>query len=81
MRVTAKFFSLDRVTIGTDHLMVELPDGSTLRQLIRAIQLKFSAFKIDQGGISFLVNQVGVGEDEVLHEGDEVLILRQIAGG
>ena len=81
MQVTAKFFSLDRVTIGKDQLTVELPDGSTIRQLIQAIQQEFSAFKTTQGGIHFLVNQVNANLDTVLHEGDEILFLRQLSGG
>ena len=81
MQVTAKFFSLDRVTIGKDQLTVELPDGSTIRQLIQAIQQEFSAFKTTQGGIHFLVNQVNANLDTVLHEGDEIHFLRQLSGG
>lgn len=81
MQVTVKFFSIDRVTIGSDQLVVELPDSSNIRQLIQAIQLKFRSFQVPEGGIHFLVNLVSVDQNEVLHEGDEVLILRQMAGG
>lgn len=81
MQVTAKFFSSDRATIGKDQLTVELPDGSTIRQLIQAIQKEFSNFQITQGGIHLLVNQVNASPDTVLHDGDKILFLRAIAGG
>jgi len=80
--VKIKYFGVNTSMIGEDERSVELPSNSTVVDLIVAIQkdVKDPIEKILESAVYF-VNKNKVYKNEILKDGDSVIILFAIGGG
>lgn len=94
MRVTVKFLAIFYELAKTFRVELEIPEGTTVRQLLRLLDEKFNPnisktlLNDDSGlkeGYNILVNGKSLdydkGLDMVLSDGDEVVLLPPISGG
>ena len=81
MRITLKFASLFRALSGVDMDIVDVPDGSTIEQLVKILRRKYHDLPFDQERTFYLVNDRVSKRDQVLKAGDQVMIFQMFAGG
>ncbi len=79
MKVKSLFFAVYRDRIGTDELVLELPEGSTVADLAAIVRERAG------GGLPEVVvtavNQEYASGETTLREGDEVAFIPPVAGG
>ena len=89
MNVTVRYHAQIRQAAGRAWEAVEVPDGTTLKGLLAVVAERtasLGALLLDEDGnakpslLTFVGDRQARG-DEVLHDGDEVLLLLPIAGG
>ncbi|MGH8093018.1 MAG: MoaD/ThiS family protein [Chthoniobacterales bacterium] len=81
MRITVQFFSQLKEIAGADELAVDLPDRSTVADLLAQIYERFP--KLEKWEASILVG-VGVDfvdRDHVIQPDDQVAIMPPVQGG
>lgn len=83
MPVTVRtlFFAAYRDLLGTESTAVELPDGATVEDLVRALRSRGGAYASLPDDPPVAVNQRYVAADASLESGDEVAFLPPVAGG
>jgi molybdopterin synthase catalytic subunit len=81
MTVVVKLFASYREAVGARQLSMELPDGTSVGQLLAALAERHPALRPLSGSATFAVNRRYVLPDERLADGDEVVLLPPIAGG
>ena len=83
LRVKLKFFSLARDAAGLHETVVELAEGSKLRDLMKLEIVKKVLDFLKSLGVepAILVNGEKVGDEHPLRDGDEVAILPPSSGG
>ena len=94
IRVDVKYFSNVRVLTGESGLTLELPDGSSVRDLLIIVAARYGDelseyLFTDEGGLHshvvVILNGRGAGVleglDTTLNDGDRVAILPTIGGG
>jgi molybdopterin converting factor small subunit len=81
MQVVAKFFALQSQITGLEELIVELPNGSTVAQLIDLLNKKFKKLNLDILKTIVLVEKNKATAETVLNNGDEAIILQLMSGG
>ena len=79
MRVQLRYFASIRETVGRREEAVEAAEGATVADVWAQLVARYSAL----GGQRFrpAVNQEYVGEQTVLHDGDEVVFIPPVSGG
>ena len=80
MRVTVLFFAVFRDFAGTDQAEFELPQGSSVAQLIEAVSDHLGADSVPSN-VAVAVNQEYVPHSTTLEDGDEVALIPPVAGG
>ena len=87
------FFSFKKRIGDGGRLMLEVPDGSTVKKVLEELSAKFPGFEnhvLDQSGgvkrfIQIRVNQRSIsrfdGLKTKINDGDEILILPKLGGG
>jgi len=81
MRITLKFASLFKALSGVDLDIVDVSDGSTIEQLVKILRRKYHDLPFDQEQTFYFVNHKVSKRDQVLKEGDEVMVFQMSAGG
>lgn len=81
MTVRVRCFAAVREIVGVGELVVELPDGSTLDQLIHQLQSQFPKLQVLAGSLLFSVNREYAPADTRLAAGDEVAFIPPVSGG
>ena len=81
MQVVAKFFALYRQIAGADKVTVELPNGSTVAQLIDLLNKKFEKLDLDFRRTVVIVDRKKTTAATILKNGDEAFILQSMSGG
>ncbi len=81
MKVRVKCFAAAREIIGTGELVVELPEGSTLTELVDQIRHRFPRLEGLAGSILFSVNREYAPSDKRLAADDEVALIPPVSGG
>ena len=81
MKVRVRCFAAAREIVGTGDLVVELPEGSTLSQLLEQIQRQFPRLEGLAGSLLFSVNREYAPFDKTLAAGDEVALIPPVSGG
>ncbi len=92
MQVTIQYSGQLKLAVGRDDERLELPEGATLDELVRAVAQRHDnsarRFFVDDDGnaqptLMLVVNnrQVPAGTRQELADGDEVVILQPISGG
>jgi molybdopterin converting factor small subunit len=80
MNVTVKFFSF-KTLVGMSELVLDLPAGATLNDLIGLVARRFPAFSEEVRNATYLINQQAGDPDAMLKDGDQVILLKMLGGG
>lgn len=81
MKVRVRCFAAVREIVGVGDLVVDLPEGSTLDQLIHQLQAQFPQLQALTGSLLFSVNREYAATDKRLAAGDEVAFIPPVSGG
>lgn len=81
MTVRARFFASFRDLLGTDSTEVDLPDGSTVADLVRTLRSRGEPYDSLPPDAPVAVNRTWAESDVGLEDGDEVAFLPPVAGG
>lgn len=81
MQVKTLLFAQLREAAGRSSVEVDLAEGSTVRDLLAALEGMLPAVATMAGATAVAVNQAYVGRDAGLSDGDEVALIPPVAGG
>jgi molybdopterin converting factor subunit 1 len=81
IKVRVKFFAAPREALETDEMEVDIPAGSTVKDLIDLLTKKYPVLESYTRFLSVAVNRAYVGRQTELHDGDVVACLPPVGGG
>ena len=81
MLVTVRLFARLREIAGVSDLVLELPQGATVRDAWQSLSSRHSELGAYEHVISCAVNEDYARMTADLHEGDEVAFLPPVSGG
>ena len=81
IKVRVRCFAAIREIVGVSELLVDLPEGSTLMQLIHQLHGQFPRLQALTGSVLFSVNREYASPDTRLASGDEVVFIPPVSGG
>ncbi len=81
MQVDILFFASLRLLSGERKIRVSIPEGTTLQQLFASLVGRYPALADRRPQLVLAVNGTGCGDDQQLHDGDEVALLPPVSGG
>lgn len=81
MKIRVRCFAAVREIVGVGELVVDLPEGSTLIQLISRLRCQFPRLEMLTGSLLFSVNREYASTDKRLAAGDEVALIPPVSGG
>ena len=79
--MAVRFFALYRERAGRSAMPLELPENSTVGDLIAHVRDIFPQLAPPEVDIVAAVNAEYVEGDQVLHQGDEVALIPPVSGG
>jgi len=80
IKITIKCFSQVKYALGTDSLVIELEEGSTLNQLEKLIRKK-AKDKLAGVDLRIAINKKYSTFNNILRDGDEVAFIPPVQGG
>jgi molybdopterin synthase catalytic subunit len=80
-KVKLLFFATLRDRAGARTGEIEVPEGSTVRDLKDAIAAQYPAFKDTVGHVLVAINREYAHEDTLVPEGAEVALFPPVSGG
>jgi molybdopterin converting factor subunit 1 len=81
MKLRVLFFSVLRDITGSDEVVLELPAGSTMGDLLLQIESRWPRLRDWQNSLLLALDQTYVKREALLHEGGEVAIMPPVQGG
>jgi MoaD family protein len=81
IQVTVKFFAAPREALGTDEIVLDIPAGSTVKDLIDTLRDRYPVLDSYTRFLSVAVNRAYVGRQTELRDGDVVACLPPVGGG
>lgn len=81
MNVQVRLFASLRETAGRDRLLLNVPEGATVRQVVEAVQREIPALREAAGAIYAAVNNRYVEPETPVQEGDIVALFPPVSGG
>ena len=81
VQITLRLFAVFREALGTSTLTQEVPEGTTVEQVLAQLIDRFPALAGAESAVSFSVNRSYAAADTVLHAGDEVAFIPPVSGG
>jgi molybdopterin converting factor subunit 1 len=81
MKVRVKCFAAAREIVGAGELVIELPDGSTVRQLVDRLRQQFPGLEGLAGSLLTSVNREYATAETPLRPEDEVALIPPVSGG
>jgi molybdopterin synthase sulfur carrier subunit len=81
IRVRVKFFAAPREALGTDEINLQIPEGSTVKDLIDVLRDRYPVLESYTRFLNVAVNRAYVGMQTELHDGDEVACMPPVGGG
>ena len=81
MKLRVLFFSVLRDITGTDEITLEVPQGSTMADLLHQIETRWPKLRDWQNSLLLALDQTYVKRDALLHDGGEVAIMPPVQGG
>jgi molybdopterin converting factor small subunit len=81
MLITVKFSSFFRTLAGVDQEVLDVADGTTIQGLTRLLAKKFHNLPLENKRTYFFINGQASTNNQVLAEGDRVLVFQLVAGG
>ena len=79
--VSVRFFAAPREALDMDRTEVQLPEGSTVRDLIAHLEEEHPLLTNYTRFLNVAVNRAYVGMQTELEDGDEVACLPPVGGG
>ena len=79
--VTLRLFAVFREALGTSTLTQEVPEGTTVEQVLAQLIDRFPALAGAEAAVSFSVNRTYATAETVLQAGDEVAFIPPVSGG
>jgi len=79
--VKVKFFAAPREALGTDEIFLDVPVGTTVKDLIDRLQDVYPVLERYTRFLSVAVNRAYAGRQTELRDGDEVACLPPVGGG
>ncbi|MGD2216331.1 MAG: molybdopterin converting factor subunit 1 [Gemmatimonadales bacterium] len=80
MRISCLFFAAYRDVFEAEQIEFELPEGSTLGELIEDVRARAGTAALPRQLVA-AVNREYAPTETVLHNGDEVAFIPPVAGG
>ena len=81
IQVKVKFFAAPKEAMGTDEVSLDVPAGTTVKDLIDLLRELYPVLETYTCFLSVAVNRAYVGRRTELHNGDEVACLPPVGGG
>jgi len=81
IRVRVRFFAAPREALDTGELEMEIPEGSTVEDLLNILRDRYPVLDSYVRFLNVAVNRAYVGMQTELHDGDEVACLPPVGGG
>ena len=81
MRITVQFFSQLKEIVGADELALDIPDGSTVADLLARLYERFSRLEKWDPSILLGIGVNFVGRDHVIRPNDQIAIMPPVQGG
>lgn len=81
IRVKVRFFAAPRQALDTDQIELQVPDGTTVGELLDLLKREYPVLEAYVRFVSVAVNRAYVGMGTELQEGDEVACLPPVGGG
>ena len=81
MRITVQFSSLFRTLAGVDRDVLDVAEGTTIDRLSHILVQKYQNLPLGSEKTYFMINGQFSRRNQVLAEGDQVRVLRLLAGG
>lgn len=81
MKVRVRCFAAVREIVGASELVVDVPEGSTLNQLIHELCGQCPRLQVLTGSLLFSVNREYASTDTTLIAGDEIALIPPVSGG
>jgi molybdopterin converting factor subunit 1 len=81
MQIRAHFFATYRDIAGTDELVVELPEGASVADLVERLRSRGRAWLTLPAKPAVAVNLTYAPPGSSLQEGDEVAFIPPVSGG
>lgn len=80
MEVTVRFFAQDREALGRGTRVMELPEGSSVADLLERLRAEMSNGR-PPGSAVVAVDHEYAAHDRVLRGGEEIALIPPVAGG
>ncbi len=81
MQLRVLLFAVLADRLGTDHVTVDLPAGTTVTDLLDRLSAQHAAVAELRGSLAVAVNHAYAAGDHVLHADDEVALIPPVSGG
>ena len=81
MRITVLFSGLFRTLAGVEREVLDVSEGTTIDRLSNILVQKYQNLPLEIGKTYFIINGQVCTPNQVLAEGDQVRVLRLLAGG
>ena len=81
MKATVRLFAILREKAGTSEISVDLPDYSTVADLLAVIESRYPGLSTSVLHTMIAVNTEYVENTHPLHDGDEVALIPPVSGG
>ncbi len=81
MRVTVKYSGFFHTLAGVERETVDLTEGGTINHMVETLSRKHKKLPLQDEHTFYIVNNTISKRDQILTEGDHVIILRMFAGG
>lgn len=81
MTVRVLFFAAHRELLGTSETTVDLPEGSTVDDLLQELRNRGRPWDLVPSNPAVAVNRKYADGPHALSEGDEVAVIPPVAGG
>ncbi len=81
MKAHVRLFAILKEKAGTPELTLELPDSSTVADLLREMERLHPGLVVGVGQTMIAVNTEYATESQTLNDGDEVALIPPVSGG
>jgi MoaE-MoaD fusion protein len=81
MRIVVRYFAVVRERLRREEEMLELPEGANVGTALDALGTANQPIAALRPYLRAAVNQTAAGDDEPLHDGDELALIPPVAGG
>ncbi|WP_026210625.1 molybdopterin converting factor subunit 1 [Flexithrix dorotheae] len=80
MEVNILAFGIAREIMGKQNLVLEIPNQSTVKELLEIIEMQFPKLK-DLASMTIAINEEYVKEEREIKAMDEIAIIPPVSGG